>query len=267
MTREREWPLTPNQVVAYNLERARRFRGWTQEQAGAKLEPFLGVRWTVPIFSAAERSLESTTRIRQFTADDLIAFARAFDLPVAWFLVPPGPDDAGRLPVIHAQTAPPASGLGPGAFVVAALGDREAQWQVDHRLTELRHALPLEETDERAAVERASEVQTLTRAVVEAFDRALEARAPKEMLEEVRREQKKATAELVDDWLRDLEALGPDALEALVKARRARGRPVPARWASGSTRATEARAEPEQGKEKPTEGPRRGRGRRKGHKE
>lgn len=48
--------LTPNRVVAYNLARARSLRGWTQEQAAERLEPFLGVRWSKATFSAAERS-------------------------------------------------------------------------------------------------------------------------------------------------------------------------------------------------------------------
>jgi hypothetical protein len=64
-------------------------RGWTQTRAAEKLEPFLGERWSKPSFSAAERSVEHGDRIRQFTADDLIAFAAAFELPVSFFLIPP----------------------------------------------------------------------------------------------------------------------------------------------------------------------------------
>ena len=33
---------TPNQIVAYRIHEARRMRGWTQEQAAAELEPYLG---------------------------------------------------------------------------------------------------------------------------------------------------------------------------------------------------------------------------------
>jgi hypothetical protein len=80
--------LTPNQIVAWNLKRVRTLSGLTQEQAAEKLEPYLGERWSVAVFSAAERSIEGK-RIRQFTADDIHAFARAFDLPVALFLTPP----------------------------------------------------------------------------------------------------------------------------------------------------------------------------------
>ncbi|MDP9070501.1 MAG: hypothetical protein M3N68_04315 [Actinomycetota bacterium] len=97
--------LTPNQVVAYNLPRARRVRGWTQEQAAEALAPYLGTRWSVANFSAIERSVDGG-RIRQFNADDLVALSRGFDLPIGFFLTPPAsgaegvrittPDTKGR---------------------------------------------------------------------------------------------------------------------------------------------------------------------------
>ena len=37
--------LTPNQVVAYNLTRAREGKGWTQDEAADALAPYLGKRW------------------------------------------------------------------------------------------------------------------------------------------------------------------------------------------------------------------------------
>lgn len=82
--------LTPNQVVAFNLAQARALRHWTQEQAAQALEPYLGRRWSKATFSAAERSIESD-RVRQFDADEIVAFARAFDLPVSYFFLPPPP--------------------------------------------------------------------------------------------------------------------------------------------------------------------------------
>src|SRR5689334_19601190 len=83
--------MTPNQIVAYNLRRARELRQWTQEEAAERLEPYLGERWSKATFSAAERSVDGD-RIRQFSADDLVALARGFDLPIAWFLLPPEPE-------------------------------------------------------------------------------------------------------------------------------------------------------------------------------
>jgi len=94
----RTW--TPNQVVAHNLTRARLLRGWTQEQAAAALAPYLGAKLSVPSFSAIERSVAGT-RVKQFTADELIALSRAFELPLGWWFTPP---DEGAL-------ATPDSGL------------------------------------------------------------------------------------------------------------------------------------------------------------
>src|SRR5687767_11290009 len=79
---------TPNQVVAFNLARAREERGWTQEEAVERLAPFLGTRWTAVALSAAERSVTGR-RVREFTASEILAFSRAFDLPIAWFFLPP----------------------------------------------------------------------------------------------------------------------------------------------------------------------------------
>ena len=90
---------TPNQVVAYNLWRARSIHGWSQEQAAERLEPYLGERWSRAVFSAAERSVAGK-RVRQFSADDLVAFAAGFDLPIDFFFWPPpeslSPSDALR---------------------------------------------------------------------------------------------------------------------------------------------------------------------------
>lgn len=87
---EETLPITLDQVVAYNLRRARQQRSWTQAEAAEQLEPFLGERWSSAVFSAAERSYESS-RIREFTASHVLAFSRGFDLPIPWFFEPPAP--------------------------------------------------------------------------------------------------------------------------------------------------------------------------------
>jgi transcriptional regulator with XRE-family HTH domain len=88
------WDLSPNQVVAYNLGRAREARGWSQEEAGRRLEPFLGTPWSKATFSQAERSVDPG-RSRGFSADEIVAFARCFGYPVTWFFLPPPPGTAG----------------------------------------------------------------------------------------------------------------------------------------------------------------------------
>ena len=82
--------LTPNQVIAYNLAQARLLKSWTQDQACEALEPHLGARWSKANYSAAERSIDGN-RIRQFDADEIVAFARTFDVPISWFFLPPPP--------------------------------------------------------------------------------------------------------------------------------------------------------------------------------
>lgn len=88
--------MTPNQVVAYNVIKARALRGWTQEQAAEALAPYLGAKLSGPSFSALERSATKVDRIKQFSADDLLALSRGFDLPIGYFFTPPPPEvDAG----------------------------------------------------------------------------------------------------------------------------------------------------------------------------
>jgi transcriptional regulator with XRE-family HTH domain len=85
--------ITPNQVVAFNLAEARALRGWTQEEAAAELERYLGARWSKATFSAAERSIDGR-RVRQFTADEIVAFSRCFRVPVSYFFMPPRPSQS-----------------------------------------------------------------------------------------------------------------------------------------------------------------------------
>jgi transcriptional regulator with XRE-family HTH domain len=103
--------LTPNQIVAFNLAEARSLRGWTQEEAAERLEPYLGTRWSKGSFSAAERSF-TRERVRQFTADDLFAFAKAFNLPVSWFLLPPD-EGGGRRGSLTGEDLELLFGVGP----------------------------------------------------------------------------------------------------------------------------------------------------------
>lgn len=80
--------------MAWNLKAARKLRGWSQAEAIAAIEPHRsgGSPFSVPSYSAAERSADPSRRSRHFTADDIVAFSAAFDLPYAWFLLPPAPE-------------------------------------------------------------------------------------------------------------------------------------------------------------------------------
>jgi transcriptional regulator with XRE-family HTH domain len=84
-------PLTANQLVGYNMARARKALGWSQEAAAARLEPYLGKRWSKNVYSAAEKSYEGK-RVRNFDADELLAMSLAFGVPVGYFFLPPPPE-------------------------------------------------------------------------------------------------------------------------------------------------------------------------------
>lgn len=90
--------FTPNQLVAFNLAQIRKQRGLTQEQTVEMLTPFLGVTWSVASLSAAERSVDGK-RIKEFNADELIALSRAFDVPPAFWFIPPPAAQQPRLAV------------------------------------------------------------------------------------------------------------------------------------------------------------------------
>lgn len=80
-----------NRVVSYNLRLAREMQGWTQEQFATRLEEVTGHRPTQASISALERAWEGGRR-REFDAQELVEFAVALDVPIAWFFLPP-PDD------------------------------------------------------------------------------------------------------------------------------------------------------------------------------
>jgi len=130
------WGLTPNQVVAFNLARARDLKGWTQEEAAEALAPYLGSRWSKASFSAAERSLDGE-RIRQFDADELVAFARAFELPVGWFFMPPRPwvaKEGGTIPVKLATADAGRFGKQLALLIDLVFGERQQQALLEHRM-------------------------------------------------------------------------------------------------------------------------------------
>ncbi len=109
--------FTPNQVVAQRIAFARQLRGWTQEEAADRLEPYLGARWSAATFSIVERSVDGK-RIRQFTADELVALSRAFDVPIGWWFTPSWGDDTA-----HVVTPDAPHGLPSQLMVDVVMGD------------------------------------------------------------------------------------------------------------------------------------------------
>lgn len=91
--------MSPNQVVASNLIAVREELNLTQDEAAARIERYLGERWSKAAFSARERSVDGV-RIREFTADELVAMAMAFDRPIGWFFLPTVPPKGEHLPAV-----------------------------------------------------------------------------------------------------------------------------------------------------------------------
>lgn len=95
--------MTGNQVVAHNLRRARLMVDWSQEEAGERLARYLGRPWSKVVWSAAERSRVPESRPRRFDADEIVAFARLFDVPPEFFFEVP--EGRGLHPVSGRHTA------------------------------------------------------------------------------------------------------------------------------------------------------------------
>jgi len=121
--------MTTNQVVAYNVAKARTIRGWTQEQAAEELAPYLEAKLSTASFSALERSAWNVNRIKQFSADEMFALARGFDLPIGFFFTPPPPSFDAAL------SGPDAGmkGLDPIVLLDAVLGtpDNIGHWEAE----------------------------------------------------------------------------------------------------------------------------------------
>jgi len=152
---------TPNQIVAYNLMRARKLRGLSQEEAAERLAPFLGARWSKATFSAAERTYFRSERQRRFDPDEIVAFARAFDLPVGWFFLPPDPSAEGRPVLVRTPDMEARQkGLGPAALIDLVVPPTEQTADLQQRLADLLSSLPVRfqsEVQRRAALYAASQ--------------------------------------------------------------------------------------------------------------
>ena len=125
--------LTPNQVVGYNLTQAREWKGWTQDQLAEALEPYLGKRWSKASVSQAERSVAGKF-VRQFTADEIVAFARALDLPLGWFFMPPPPWADSATPVKLSTPDKKRYGTALAELVDLVFGDEHGQALLELRL-------------------------------------------------------------------------------------------------------------------------------------
>jgi transcriptional regulator with XRE-family HTH domain len=141
------WYWSANQVVAYNLARAREAKGWSQEEAGRRLEPHLGVAWSKATFSQAERSIDPG-KSRAFTANELAAFADTFGLPVVWFLLPPPPGTAGTPTRSETGQTPTEYATDVRRLLTRIAGTAEHRDAIRERLQEFANELTVRALDE-----------------------------------------------------------------------------------------------------------------------
>lgn len=129
---KRSW--SASQVVADNLTRGRELRGMTQTEVAERLTRFTGSNWSQATVAQAEGSVGGQ-RVRQFTANELVALARALDLPVLFFFLPPD-DGEGRL---AADDAP--AGLDWEYLLLLVLGHRGNFGVLAERAANWEHVL------------------------------------------------------------------------------------------------------------------------------
>lgn len=128
-------PWDASQVVAYRLQRARELRGKTQVWAAERISEFTDSNWTAATLSLAESGSRSKKRLRAFTANELVAFARTYNLPIYYFFIPPSGVEAG-------PALPAGRSAGWGYFNRLVFGDRENLHDVRSAVAEADIELP-----------------------------------------------------------------------------------------------------------------------------
>jgi transcriptional regulator with XRE-family HTH domain len=131
-----------NAVVSYNLKAIRERHGWTQQGVADRLGQLTGHVLPQASISAMERGFDGERR-RRFDAHELYLLSVLFDVPIAYFFLPPPGSERKQL----ADTDEYVTDL------YAALLGRD--WQlapIDDRLTEIGLQNPEEADQALAAV-------------------------------------------------------------------------------------------------------------------
>jgi transcriptional regulator with XRE-family HTH domain len=131
-----------NAIVSYNVKAVRERRGMTQEDVAEGLARLTGHRLPQASISAMERGFDGNRR-RRFDAHELYLLAVVFDVPIAYFFLPP--------PKTKAQVL--ADAQRPVSELYAWLLGKE--WQLplmDERLADINITNPEEVDDVMAAL-------------------------------------------------------------------------------------------------------------------
>ena len=92
---KRPEPLTASAIVALNVRRIREERGWSQAQAGERLERVTGRPWSVATVSAVERGWERGPE-RAFGVNEVDKISLAFGVSLLELLLPPSKEETSR---------------------------------------------------------------------------------------------------------------------------------------------------------------------------
>src|SRR4051812_49994046 len=77
-----------NAIVSFNVRDIRERRGWTQQFVAERLAQFTGHQLPQASISAMERGFDGERR-RRFDAHELYLLSVVFDVPIAYFFIPP----------------------------------------------------------------------------------------------------------------------------------------------------------------------------------
>jgi transcriptional regulator with XRE-family HTH domain len=121
-----------NAVVSYNLKAIREKRGLTQQQVAERLAGVTGHQLPQASISAMERGFDGERR-RRLDAHELYLLSVVFEVPIAYFFLPP----PGSMGTPLADTGVPAVQL-----YSALLGDNLQLEAVDERLEQLGLNIP-----------------------------------------------------------------------------------------------------------------------------
>ncbi|MGH9058422.1 MAG: helix-turn-helix domain-containing protein [Acidimicrobiales bacterium] len=120
----RDGPMDVNAVVSYNVKAIRERHGWTQQGVADRLARLTGHTLPQASISAMERGFDGERR-RRFDAHELYLLSVVFDVPLAYFFLPP----PGAMGTPLADTGVPAARL-----YTAILGDDLQLPALDERL-------------------------------------------------------------------------------------------------------------------------------------
>jgi len=150
--RKRQAPASPksteppgldvNAVVSYNVKAIRERRGITQQQVADRLAQLTGHQLPQASISAMERGFDGERR-RRFDAHELYLLSVVFNVPIAYFFIPPPGTGLGEL----ADTRRPIPELWR-----SLLGTDDQLDAVDARLAEIKIDNPDEADEVLAAI-------------------------------------------------------------------------------------------------------------------